>query len=394
MTHTPLLSFIVLSYNYERYIGRTLESILAQTVQDFEIVVVDDCSRDKSIEVIRSYGDPRIRLLVNEHNIGGAASYNRAVEAARGEWLVNLDADDWIEPAKSEKQLAIAAADPSLDIIGSYISVVDEHGNRHALADSLEYQTNRPHEFGYVDTWIGANWLCRSSTMFRRAAHMRIGLDDPAMVRAPDYELWTRAVREGCSIAILPEKLTYVRQHSAGVTHADPIGTLLEMTFAMLRNIIPLAEARALNPSIERVASWVLQHAAAPMLRPVEVYRLLGMLMTSDAPSDYATFRAKIFARDSDVALERAGYRCICLICEGTTQNTRIRELEQIVRESEQIAQEYITARDYWHQKSDNWEREYKGLLARISASRLVKIGRRAQRVLRSVGGRIRPNGK
>ncbi|MGB8127769.1 MAG: glycosyltransferase family 2 protein, partial [Pseudolabrys sp.] len=70
-------------------------------MQDFEIVVVDDASTDASVEVIRSYNDPRIRLFVNDHNIGGAASYNRAVKATRGEWLVNLDADDWIAPNKA-----------------------------------------------------------------------------------------------------------------------------------------------------------------------------------------------------------------------------------------------------------------------------------------------------
>ncbi|MFX5494461.1 glycosyltransferase family 2 protein, partial [Acinetobacter baumannii] len=79
----------------EEYICTTLRSILEQTVQDFEIVVVDDCSRDRSVEVVRSFNDPRIRLIVNEKNLGGAGSYNRAVEAARGTWLVNLDADDW-----------------------------------------------------------------------------------------------------------------------------------------------------------------------------------------------------------------------------------------------------------------------------------------------------------
>ena len=106
MSNSPLLSYLVLSYNYERYIDKTIRSILEQTVQDFEIVVVDDCSKDNSVGVIRSFNDPRIRLLANEHNIGGAASYNRAVTEARGEWLVNLDADDWVAPHKAEIQLA------------------------------------------------------------------------------------------------------------------------------------------------------------------------------------------------------------------------------------------------------------------------------------------------
>src|SRR5256885_734485 len=82
MSAAPKLSFIVLSYNYADLIGQTIRSILEQTVQDFEIIVVDDASTDTSCDIVRSFADPRIRLLLNERNLGGAASYNRAVEAA------------------------------------------------------------------------------------------------------------------------------------------------------------------------------------------------------------------------------------------------------------------------------------------------------------------------
>ena len=197
MSETPLLSYIVLSYNYERYIGKTLQSILDQTVQDFEIVVVDDASSDASVAIVSAFGDPRIRLFVNEKNRGGAGSYNRAVLEARGEWLVNLDADDWIDPRKSEMQLAALALDPTLDIVGTYVAIHDENDAPHPSAGPLEHFVNQPHPLNLVDTWIGANYLCRSSTMVRAAAHRRIGLDDVAMVRAPDYELWTRALRMG-----------------------------------------------------------------------------------------------------------------------------------------------------------------------------------------------------
>ena len=224
MTSVPLLSYIVLSYNYQHYIRTTLDSILRQTVQDFEIVVVDDASSDASVEVIRGYQDPRIRLFINERNIGGAASYNRAVEAARGEWLVNLDADDWIAPEKAERQIAFAAADPGLDIIGTFLTLVDADGNRHADADPIEEMYNKPHAVEWLDTWFHYNPLARSSSMVRRSSHLRVGLDDPAMVRAPDYELWTRFLRHGYRFGMVPEKLTFLRLQARGVTRGDPLG--------------------------------------------------------------------------------------------------------------------------------------------------------------------------
>ena len=137
MSPVPKLSFIVLSYNYADLIGQTVHSILGQTVQDFEIVVVDDASTDASCDVIRSFVDPRIRLLVNERNLGGASSYNRAVQAARGEYLVNLDADDWITPDKCEVQLAFLAQN-KVAVLGSFASFVDREGRPHPRAAELD----------------------------------------------------------------------------------------------------------------------------------------------------------------------------------------------------------------------------------------------------------------
>ena len=312
----PLLSFIVLSYNYERYIGDTIRSILAQTIQDFEIVVVDDASEDSSCRIIRSFKDPRIRLLINEQNIGGAGSYNRAVATARGEWLVNLDADDWIAASKSEIQIAFARANPHLDIIGTYVNVVDEHGNAHPRRRQIEELVNSPRKLERLDTWIGMNPLCRSSTIVRRSRHLEIGLDDETMVRAPDYELWTRALREGFRFAVVPERLTFMRLHSRGVTHSDPTGTMLEMSYAMLKNLIPLAERRALNPSIVAIIAWVADHGQFPALKPIEAHRLLGAMILSPPLQDFGAYRWLLGQQTSESELARAGRRCLILMHE------------------------------------------------------------------------------
>jgi len=350
MNRKPLVSFIVLSYNYERYIEKTIKSILEQTVQDFEIVVVDDCSKDHSVNVISGFDDPRIRILRNEINMGGAASYNRAISAAQGEWLVNLDADDWIAPNKLERQLNSALANPRLEIIGTYVSVCDRDGLPHAQATSLEAIINQPHDFDLLDTWIGTNHLCRSSTMVRHAAHLRIGLDDENMVRAPDYELWTRALRDGCRFAVIPEVLTFIRLHSDGVTHADPLGTLLEMTYAMIKNLIPLAEKKALHPSIARIVTWVSQHHALSRLKPIERYRLLGLLMQSNSIANFTSFRAAIKNSTDRPELATLGRRCLALLSTGAGP---YEELGKLTKDIEA----FIDARDYWRAQSEAWER-------------------------------------
>ncbi|MFM0597985.1 glycosyltransferase family 2 protein [Paraburkholderia dilworthii] len=349
MSTAPLLSYIVLSYNYEHYIDSTIRSILEQTVQDFEIVVVDDCSRDNSVRVVRSFGDPRIRILQNEQNMGGAASYNRAVEAARGKWLVNLDADDWIASDKAEVQLAAVEKDPSLDVIGTYVAFFDQDGGPHEAGQQLEAIVNQQHELDRVDTWIGANHLCRSSTMVRRDAHLRIGLDDATMVRAPDYELWTRALREGCKFAIVPERLTSMRLHSSGVTHADPLGSFLEMTYAMLRNLIPLAEQRAFHPSIARIITWVCRHHELSRLLPEHGYRLIGLMMEPLVYKDFASFKAAVFNVDERAELAAIGRRCLSLFSPGAGPYQEISRLHKDI-------EAYLEARDYWRAESDKWQ--------------------------------------
>lgn len=373
MTHPPLLSYIVLSYNYEMYIGATIRSILQQTVQDFEIVVVDDASRDQSREIVSAFGDPRIHLLTNERNMGGAWSYNRAVTAARGEWLVNLDADDWIAPRKAEIQMEALAADPELDIIGTYVTLLDAKGDPHPQASELETNCNAALDLNTIDPWVGRNPLCRSSTMVRRAAHLRIGLDDPAMVRAPDYELWTRALREGCRFAVIPERLTFLRLQPGSVTFGDPTGTLLEISYAMLRNLVPLAEDRALLPSLQRMIEWVARHEQLSALPPVEACRLLGMMMIGSPPTgDFSTFRAALSDPQSDPALARLGRRCQVFLrgdmIGGDTTEKLLCDVEAYIEARDywqHQAEAYIEARDYWQRQAealtearDDWQRQ------------------------------------
>lgn len=393
----PKLSFIVLSYNYQDFIRVTLRSILDQTVQDFEVVVVDDCSTDDSRAVIESFGDPRIRLVVNERNLGGAGSYNVAVRAARGEWLVNLDADDWIAPGKSAAQLAALARDPALDIIGSWVSVVDETGARHARAEDVEDHINRDHQLNRVETWIGSNPLCRSSTMVRREAHLRIGLDDPSMVRAPDYELWTRALAQGCRFSLLHEPLTYYRLQARGVTHADPVGTLIEMSYATIRNLAPLAERRCLFNAWGDMLGWLAKHGHIISVTPRQASRLAAYMLTLPAQTDFPTFRQSLTAEDPSGMLDRLGrfgllhgkahlpagyleklHLDISAYLEARDYwkgqsdiSERVTgELKERLGALEAHRQAYLEDRDRWQQRAEEWEAAYRaGLPHRIKAS-------------------------
>jgi glycosyltransferase involved in cell wall biosynthesis len=346
MTDHPLLSFIVLSYNYEKYIGLTIRSILNQTVQDFEVVVVDDDSRDGSREVVSAFNDPRIRLLVNNQNLGGAGSYNRAVSAARGEWLVNLDADDWIDSQKSAAQLDALAHDPALDIIGTHVAFVDADGKPHPQSEEMATFAHHNLDLNRVESWIGRNPLCRSSSMVRRAAHLRFGLDDPTMIRAPDYELWTRALRHGCRFGLVQQPLTFYRLHDRGVTFGDPRGTFLELSYSMLRNLAPTIEAGDLWSSFTQILIWLGDHEELAKLTPRERYRLLGAMLMPPAIHDFAGFLSVLQAEDDDNSLAEMGRRCLALL--------RANPLMDTLKSDNQA---YIRARDWWRDQSDRWQK-------------------------------------
>jgi succinoglycan biosynthesis protein ExoO len=107
---TPRVSVIVPAYNAAGFLKRALHSALAQTMPDLELIVVDDASSDSTLALARDVAarDPRVRVLHNEHNRGMYATYNRAIDVARGEWIAALDADDVWLPERLERMLAVA----------------------------------------------------------------------------------------------------------------------------------------------------------------------------------------------------------------------------------------------------------------------------------------------
>ena len=105
-THPPTVTVFIPVYNREHYISEAIESILTQSFPNFELLLVDDGSTDRSVEVLRSYDDARIRVVCNEHNLGIPQTRNRGLELARGVYIALLDSDDQACPDRLIKQVA------------------------------------------------------------------------------------------------------------------------------------------------------------------------------------------------------------------------------------------------------------------------------------------------
>lgn len=124
----PLVSVIMPSYNAESYIGQAIESILYQTYENWELIIIEDASTDRSMDVIRSYEDDRIKVYCNGYNRGIAASTNRGIDECHGKYVALLDDDDIAEKKRLELQVNYLEQHLEIDILGGRTTYIDSQG--------------------------------------------------------------------------------------------------------------------------------------------------------------------------------------------------------------------------------------------------------------------------
>jgi glycosyltransferase involved in cell wall biosynthesis len=124
----PKVTMLMSVYNGARFLREAIESILGQTFRDFEFLIVDDGSTDDSREMILSYCDPRVRLVINDRNVGLPRSLNRGLDLAQGEYVARQDADDISESARLAKQVAFLDSYHDVALLGTWYRKIDEGG--------------------------------------------------------------------------------------------------------------------------------------------------------------------------------------------------------------------------------------------------------------------------
>jgi glycosyltransferase involved in cell wall biosynthesis len=124
MPNNPVISVLMPAYNTERFILRNLQSLLAQTFEDFELLVVDDGSTDRTMELVTALPDRRIRYFRNQQNLGIVGSLNRGFALARGTFIARIDADDLCHPTRFERQLKLLTAEPEVVLCATEMSVL------------------------------------------------------------------------------------------------------------------------------------------------------------------------------------------------------------------------------------------------------------------------------
>ncbi len=200
-----LVSIITPSYNTARFIAETINSALAQTYTNWEMIIVDDCSTDNTDEIVAGFADPRIRYLKNEKNSGAAFSRNRALREARGRWVAFLDSDDLWAPDKLEKQLRFMEENGYRFSYTKYVEV-DDDGNSLGRIWGGPKKVNKLVMYSF-------NYMGCLTVMYDREYVGTIQIAD--LKKRNDYAMWVKVV-EKCPAYLLDEVLATYRVRSSG----------------------------------------------------------------------------------------------------------------------------------------------------------------------------------
>lgn len=210
MSAPPLVSVVMpLWQPHARHLREAVESLLAQTMSDWELVVVEDPSAASAAEVLSSFNDPRIVHIVNRERTGLAAQRARCMEAARCDLIALLDGDDVCEPERLAIQMQYLAAHPHVAAVGSQLTIIDPDSQPFAMRD---YPLESTAVAAAMRTY---NALAQPSVMVRRAAVLAVGNYRDDFPACEDYDLWCRLVVGGYAIANVPQRLLRYRRHAA-----------------------------------------------------------------------------------------------------------------------------------------------------------------------------------
>ena len=229
-----MISIVTASYNYEQYISETIQSVLNQTYSDWEMIIVDDCSTDNSVEVIKSFNDKRIKLFVNEKNLGLKGTVKRGIEEAKGDWVVFLESDDMITPDYLEKKIQIAQQYPDVNLI---FNDCEFFGDEKRVFDfnavlkrtrKILYEQTYPFDMFYY--FYHSNKIFTfSSVMTKREDLLKINYE-PKLDCLLDWHLWVQLAYLG-KFYYIPEKLTYWRLHSNSYVQTSTYKTPFDLQF-------------------------------------------------------------------------------------------------------------------------------------------------------------------
>ncbi|MEG3866128.1 glycosyltransferase [Microcoleus sp. Z1_B2] len=306
----PKVSVVMASYNHEKFVAETIQSVLDQTYQDFEFIITDDGSPDRTVDVIKKFDDPRIKLFCFPQNQGACAAMNNCINEAKGEYIAVINSDDAWLPEKLEKQVKFLDEHQEIGAVFTSAQIMDENSNDFPDKDhwyqKIFIQPNRNRFQWLKHFFFYCNCLCHPSVLIRKQCYAVTGVYDERYAQLPDWDFWIRLCMR-YDIHIMPENLTKFRlranEANASGNRADvATRTTLEIS-QVLRNY--------LNPLV--IEEFLKIFPLMTNIPEVGVSASIGEIETELVPF----FLAKMALQIEGPALKYFGFELLYQMCSN-----------------------------------------------------------------------------
>ncbi len=271
LTSTRTVSVCLPTYNGAAFIKEALDSVLGQTYQDFELLVVDDGSTDATLDIVQSFSDPRIQVHRNPERLGIPANWNRCLELAAGDLVCVFHQDDVMLPENLERKVHLLSADETVGFVHSAVETLVDGSAPSAFTDWIEDTTTDTVWDGpeYFRTLLlNGNRVCAPTVLARRRALLKQGGFDWDLGFACDYAMWLRLCLT-YRVGFLAQPLVRYRWHGGNASHAyqfergvNELTTAARRALRLYRNQGPPAAGPALEEAFDaltRLRRWTAE---------------------------------------------------------------------------------------------------------------------------------------
>lgn len=216
----PFISIVIPTYNHAKYLSKALRSILDQSFQNWEAIVIDNHSADETIKIIRSYNDPRIKYLKISNNGVVAKSRNAGIKLAKGKWIAFLDSDDWWVKNKLKICYDIIKKKNKVDLIYHDLKIAS---NENSLFNLRKIKGRKLKKPIIIDLLINGNPISNSSVVVKKELLKKVGLinEDKKFIAAEDYNTWLKISKVTNNFYYLPYCLGYYLKHTNNLSNKN-----------------------------------------------------------------------------------------------------------------------------------------------------------------------------